>query len=77
MYHVEKNVAIPEPRGTRGWDRKGFLQKLHVGDSFLIQDKGITIGRATGRFGKACKELGMKLVYRTVDGEGVRAWRVS
>ena len=72
MYEIEK--GIPLPKGTHGRQCPYPLDKLNVGESFLITaDSREYVSAKCSRYGR---QHGKKFATKQVDG-GVRVWRIS
>ena len=71
MFEIEKNVPIPE----RGADKKGelrlTLEKMEVGDSFVIPDS------LRGNTYAAARAVKIKIAMKTIDlmTRDTRVWR--
>lgn len=81
---IEKNIIIPPlPSGTnaKGQSKyKRLLKSMDVGDSVLLDFK--TYGPRDRKAFQAgiwanSKLLNMKVSSRTIDGEGMRFWRIK
>lgn len=71
--NIEKGVNIPKVTRVMTSKIRDALSTLETGDSFFMEGK--TVNQAHGKYGAAGRQLGIKLVVRTVEG-GVRIWRV-
>ena len=71
MFEIEKNVPIPE----RGADKKGelrlTLEKMEIGDSFVIPDS------LRGNTYAAARAVKIKIAMKTIDlmTRDTRVWR--
>tara|TARA_B100000900_G_scaffold324482_1_gene284155 strand:- start:373 stop:594 length:222 start_codon:yes stop_codon:yes gene_type:complete len=71
MFEIEKNIPIPE----RGADKKGelrlTLEKMEVGDSFVIPDS------LRGNTYAAARAVKIKIAMKTIDlmTRDTRVWR--
>tara|TARA_R100001480_G_scaffold9626_2_gene18007 strand:+ start:1099 stop:1320 length:222 start_codon:yes stop_codon:yes gene_type:complete len=71
MFEIEKNIPIPE----RGADKKGelrlTLEKMEIGDSFVIPDS------LRGNTYAAARAVKIKIAMKTIDlmTRDTRVWR--
>ena len=67
---IEKNIPIPE-WGARGENIR-FLEKMEIGDSFVIEKK-----TQRSAYANSAKQIGIKLTSRTLDNRTLRLWRIK
>ena len=72
MYEIERNIPIPEPRGSKA---KYPFREMEVGDSIFIIAP-VSYSEVYSAVLQASKTSGYKFVMRAVDG-GRRVWRVA
>ena len=69
LYEIDKNIPIPE---HAMWGKNlGFLKKLEVGDSFVVEKK------ARSSLVTSARRMGMKFITRTIENGKVRIWRTE
>ena len=74
MFTIEKNVPIPNTRGGHKKELRLTMEKLEVGDSFLITEK-----RHRQQVHQVAEAIGIKYATRTVCKESgdIRVWRTK
>lgn len=74
MFTIEKNVPIPNKRGGDKKDLRLTMEKLEVGDSFLITER-----RHRQQVHQVAQAIGIKYATRTIckDSGQIRVWRTK
>jgi len=72
--NIEKNVPIPQDVRAPKWGP--VVEKLEIGDSFLLTEEMGTIRNMRSNIFRVAKDKGFKLASRAVDG-GTRIWRTE
>jgi hypothetical protein len=72
-----KESGVPFPKKMKATKSKYKFHDLAVGESVLITGRSVTLAKVVGaayQFGKNNK---MKFKSRSVEGGGVRVWRIK
>ena len=74
MFEIEKNVPIPAKHGGHKKELRLTMEKLEVGDSFLI-----TEARHRQQVHQVAQAVGIKYLTRTIckDSGQIRVWRTK
>jgi len=74
MFEIEKNIPIPNTRGGHKKELRLAMEKLEVGDSFLITET-----RHRQQVHQIAQAIGIKYASRTVckDSGHIRVWRTK
>lgn len=74
MFTIEKNVPIPNTRGGGKKELRLTMEKLEVGDSFLITER-----RHRQQVHQVAQAIGIKYATRTIckDSGEIRVWRTE
>ena len=71
---IEKNIPIPEAKGTYASKFSRLVSKMEIGDSFLMAGGS---GNERNSFLQSSRRYRpMKFTTRTVEG-GIRVWRIE
>tara|TARA_Y100001938_G_scaffold141482_1_gene211314 strand:- start:1431 stop:1706 length:276 start_codon:yes stop_codon:yes gene_type:complete len=82
---IEKGVEMPPARGYTNHDKYNFVDKMDIGDSFVINDNTPDFSPENTRkhmyLRNARKKSGVKYAVRTISGhsktpEAIRVWRI-
>tara|TARA_R110002020_G_scaffold195210_2_gene396211 strand:+ start:2526 stop:2801 length:276 start_codon:yes stop_codon:yes gene_type:complete len=82
---IEKNIAMPPIRGYTNHERYNFVDKMDIGDSFVIDKSTPDFSAENTRkhiyLRNASKKSGVKFAVRTLSGrstnpQSIRVWRI-